>query len=195
MAVIEESPFVGEIVWLGQVDPKAPGIRSTEADALEIGWDGTPDTRHSGRRRPACVRVKLLYDEATEIANTRQLSIVSEEEMAQIAEAMGIGGIDPAWVGASLGVRGIPDFTHIPPSSRLQGPDGATLVIDMLNAPCNYPAMEMNKEAEGMGKGFVGAARGRRGVTAWVERPGALHIGDQLRLVVPAQRAWAPQGR
>ena len=42
------------------------------------------------------------------------------------------------------------------------------------------------------GKGFKAAAKGRRGVTAWVERPGALVVGDRLRLHIPDQPAWAP---
>ena len=36
------------------------------------------------------------------------------------------------------------------------------------------------------------AAKGLRGVTAWVERPGCLRIGDPLRLHVPDQRPWRP---
>ena len=38
------------------------------------------------------------------------------------------------------------------------------------------------------------AAEGRRGVTAWVERPGDIRVGDSLTLFLPDQRAWAPKG-
>ncbi len=34
------------------------------------------------------------------------------------------------------------------------------------------------------------SATGRRGVTAWVEREGALVLGDHLRLHIPDQPAW-----
>ena len=40
------------------------------------------------------------------------------------------------------------------------------------------------------GRAFKAAAKGKRGVTAWVERPGSLRIGHKLRLHVPDQRAW-----
>ena len=89
-------------------------------------------------------------------------------------------------------LSGIPDFTHVPPNSRLQSPSGATLTIDMENLPCVYPAREIEADAPGHGEAFLKAAHGRRGVTAWVERPGNLRIGDKLRLFIPAQRAWSP---
>jgi hypothetical protein len=94
-------------------------------------------------------------------------------------------------VGASVVLRGIPDFTHVPPSSRLQGPDGVTLVVDMENLPCQEPAVTIAKATGGQGKAFKAAAMGKRGVTAWVEREGHLRIGDVLVLHVPAQRAWS----
>mgnify|MGYP001491102775 CR=1 FL=1 len=94
--------------------------------------------------------------------------------------------------GASLVLEGIPDFTHLPPSSRLQGPDGVTLVVDMENLPCQEPAVTIEKARPGLGKGFKPAAEGKRGVTAWVEREGTLRLGDEMRLFVPAQRGWQP---
>jgi MOSC domain-containing protein YiiM len=127
----------------------------------------------------------------TEIANVRQLCLVSAEEMAGVAAEMGLERMDYAWVGASVVLEGIPDFTHLPPSSRLQGPDGVTLVVDMENRPCQEPAVTIDKALPGRGKGFKPAAAGRRGVTAWVEREGVLRLGDQIRLHVPDQRVWA----
>jgi hypothetical protein len=103
---------------------------------------------------------------------------------------MGVAAVDPAWVGASLVIEGIPDFTHVPPSSRLQGPDGVTLVVDMENRPCHLPAKVIDEDAPGYGKAFKAAAAGRRGVTAWVEREGRLRLGDVLRLHIPDQPVW-----
>ena len=89
-----------------------------------------------------------------------------------------------------LVLEGIPDFTHLPPSSRLQGPDGVTLVVDMENLPCQEPAATIEKALPGQGKRFKSAASGKRGVTAWVEREGVLRLGDVVTLHVPAQRVW-----
>ena len=104
----------------------------------------------------------------------RQLSIVSEEELSAIADEMGVARLDPSWFGASVVLRGIPDFSHIPPSSRLQNDAGTTLTIDMQNRPCHLPVAEIKVDHPNEAKGFKAAACGRRGVTAWVEREGQL---------------------
>jgi hypothetical protein len=104
---------------------------------------------------------------------------------------MGLETIDPVWLGASAVVEGLPDFSHLPPSARLQAPDGTTLVVDMQNRPCSLPAREIEAEFAGAGARFKTAATGLRGVTAWVERPGRIALGDRLRLHIPDQRSWA----
>jgi len=193
MPALKLTDFAARIVWLGTVPEARENIRSAPREVIELSYAGMAGEMHSGLTRPSCVRVKTQYPNGTEIANTRQLSIVSTEELAEIAQRMGLDAIDPAWLGASIVVEGIPDFTHVPPSARLQGPDGASLVIDMHNRPCLYPAREIDKDHPGSGPKFKSAARGRRGVTAWVEREGHMALGDTLRLFVPDQRAWAPK--
>lgn len=182
----------GRITWLGRVGERAAGLASTRVEVLKLGWAGALGEAHGGRNRSACSRVRALHPKGTEIANTRQLSLVSAEELAAIAAGMEVAQLDPAWLGASLVVAGIADFSHLPPSSRLQGPDGATLVVDIENRPCTETGREVGTHLPGRGPAFKPAAMGRRGVTAWVERPGRLALGDELRLFVPTQRPWTP---
>ena len=191
MSVYRESEYVGEVIWLG-VSPAGSGLRSEAREAVELGFHGIDGARHEGATRPACVRVRELYADGTEIRNVRQLTILSAEELDAIAAEIGLKALDPGLLGASVVIKGIPDFTHVPPSSRLQGPSGVALTVDMENLPCNLPAREIEKDEPGHGKAFKRAAAGRRGVTAWVERPGALAVGDALKLWLPAQRGWAP---
>ncbi|MFX0542786.1 MOSC domain-containing protein [Roseovarius sp. S4756] len=192
MPALKLTAHTARITWLGLVPEARPDIRSRPLDAVQLSYAGVAGEMHSGLTRPSCVRVKEQFSQGTEIANTRQLSIVSAEELTEIAARMGLEAIDPAWLGASMVIAGIPDFSHVPPSSRLQGPDGASLVIDMQNRPCLYPAREIDKDHPGRGPTFKTAAKGRRGVTAWVEREGRMAVGESLRLFVPDQRAWAP---
>jgi MOSC domain-containing protein YiiM len=117
---------------------------------------------------------------------------MSSEELAEIAAEMGVDTFDPEWAGAGMIIEGIPDFTHIPPSSRLQAGSGATLTVDMENQPCHLPAPIIETDAPGIGRGFKAAAKDRRGVTAWVEREGTLVVGDSITLNIPDQRPWAP---
>lgn len=184
------------VTWLGYqpVPVERLVITSVPVEVMPLGFAGFEGEVHAGLTRPSCSRVLKQHPRDTEIRNTRQLSVVSAEEMAEVARDMGLERMDYAWVGASLVLEGIPDLTHLPPSSRLQGPDGVTLVVDMENLPCQEPAVTIEKARPGQGKGFKRAAEGKRGFTAWVEREGVLRLGDVVRLHVPVQRAWARGG-
>lgn len=190
MPALVPTEFIGTIAWLGIVPDRDASLAATPVAELMAGFGGVAGETHGGLTRPSCVRVAAQYKEGTEIRNTRQFSILSAEELATIASEMGLAEFDPAWVGASMVVSGIPDFSHVPPSSRLQGASGATLVVDMQNRPCTFPARVIETAAPGAGKLFKPSAVGRRGVTAWVEREGMFRVGDTIRLHVPDQRAW-----
>ncbi|MFC3059214.1 MOSC domain-containing protein [Paenirhodobacter populi] len=190
MPALIPTGYQGEIVYLGRVSEEGE-LASHPVDRLELGFAGAEGELHSGLTRPACSRVTAQHPKGTEIANVRQLTILSEEELAETAFAMRIPQLRPEWVGASIVLRGIPDLTHLPPSSRLQGPDGATLVIDMENQACVLPGRFIDGVQPGAGARYKLAAQGRRGVTAWVERPGMLEPGQALRLHIPGQRVWA----
>lgn len=194
MPALNGTKHNGEIVWLGLVpeDVAEGSIRSQSRDRLTLDFGGTVGEHHHGETRASCVRVTDLYPQGTQIRNTRQLSVLAQEELDTIAAQMGLEQIDPVQMGASIVIRGIPDFSHVPPSSRLQAPNGTTLTVDMENRPCIWPGRMIEADHPGYGKAFKPAAAGRRGVTAWVERPGTLAIGDNLRLFVPDQPAWAP---
>ncbi|TFL19142.1 MOSC domain-containing protein [Jannaschia formosa] len=190
MPALKPTAITGGIVWLGVVADREAALASTRRETLALSFAGPEGEAHGGLTRPSCSRVVSQHPRGTEIRNVRQLCVMSEEELAEIAAAIGVTRFDPSWAGASVVVSGIPDFTHLPPSSRLQAEDGATLVVDMENRPCHLPAPVIDADAPGHGRGFKAAARGRRGVTAWVEREGCLRLGGTLRLHVPDQRAW-----
>lgn len=194
MPALRPTAFTARVTWLGRVADREAALASAPAEVLPLSFDGPEGEAHGGRTRPSCSRVTAQHPRGTEIANVRQLSVLSAEEMADIAARMGLDALNPEWLGASLVVEGLPDFSHLPPSSRLQGPDGVTLVIDMENRPCNLPARVIEDLLPGIGTRFKTAAQGRRGVTAWVERPGVLHLGDPLTLHIPDQPVWAHLG-
>ena len=191
MPALIATSFYGEITWLGAVADREAGLRAQGRSEVKARFTGFEGESHGGLTRPACSRVSMLYAKGTEIRNVRQLSVLSEEELAATAADLGMTRIDPAWVGASLVLRGIPDFTHVPPSSRLQGESGTVLTVDMENLPCSHTAREIEKEKAGTSKGYKAAARDRRGVTAWVEREGTLRLCEKMRLFIPAQPGWS----
>ncbi|WP_298430040.1 sulfurase [uncultured Jannaschia sp.] len=191
MPALAPTEIYGTVTWLGTVPDRDAALASTPRETLRLTFAGPVDEAHGGLTRPSCSRVTAQHPKGTEIRNVRQLAVVSEEELAQIAADIGVERFDPAWIGATLVLRGIPDFTHLPPSARLQAEDGATIVVDMENRPCNLPAPVIDAAAPGHGRAFKAAAKGLRGVTAWVEREGELRRGGRLRLHLPDQRAWA----
>jgi hypothetical protein len=165
-------------------------LSSSRVASVEVSYTGLEGESHSGLVRASCVRVRHQYPEGTEIRNTRQISIISIEELAVIADNMGIAELKPEWLGANLLVSGIPNFSQIPPSTRMIFSGGASLVVDLENSPCKYPGEIIERHHPGFGNLFAKAALGRRGVTAWVEREGRINTGDSIRLYIPPQRIY-----
>jgi len=192
MPALKKTAHSGTIVWLGRVNDRAASLRSEPVAEAMATFAGLEGEDHGGLTRASCSRVSEQYPRGTEIRNVRQLSVVSAEELAVIAQEIGVERLDPVWIGASMVVSGIPDFTHVPPGARLQTAGGTTLTVDMENRPCVLPAKVIEADAPGSGMRFKAAAQGRRGVTAWVEREGMLRVGDVLSLHIPDQRGWQP---
>lgn len=191
MSVLKPTSFIGRITWLGHVPDRDAALESQSLTSLRASFAGPEGEAHGGLTRPSCSRVLAQYPRNTEIRNTRQFSILSAEDLAAIASEMGLEALDPALLGASMVIEGIPDFSHLPPSSRLQGENGATLVVDLNNRPCTLPARPIENRHSGHGQRFKPAAVGRRGLMAWVEREGSFTLGEAIRLHIPDQRVWA----
>jgi len=165
-------------------------LSSSRVASVGASYAGLEGESHSGLVRKSCVRVRHQYPQGTEIRNTRQISIVSIEELAVIADNMGIAELKPEWLGANLVVSGIPNFSQIPPSTRMIIGGGVSLVVDLENSPCKYPGEIIERHHPAFGVLFAQAAVGHRGVTAWVEREGQLNTGDAISLYIPPQRIY-----
>ncbi len=191
MPALIPTDFTARVTWLGVNRDRDAALKTEPLEDMHLTFAGLRAESHSGLTRASCSRVRSQYPVGTEIRNTRQLSVMSAEDLAAIADAMALDRLDPALVGASLVVDGIPDFSHVPPSSRLlDEASGACLVVDMENRPCMLPAKPIETVHPGRGRNFKTAAKTRRGVTAWVEREGVIRIGASLRLHIPDQPAW-----
>ncbi len=190
MPALKPTSFYATITFLGRVPDRKASLRSEPLNEVFASFAGVEGEDHGGQTRASCSRVISQHPRGTVIRNVRQFAVVSAEEMAQVVDAMGVDHFDPTWVGASMVVEGLPDLTHLPPSSRLQSEAGTTLVVDMENRPCHLPAKVIDEDAPGHGKAFKAAAKHKRGITAWVEREGPLKLGDVLRLHIPDQPIW-----
>jgi len=194
MSAMIDTGLSATITWLGVVTDRKAALEAQPVEAMMLRFTGPEGEAHGGLTRPACSRVKALYPRGRVIRNTRQLSILSAEDLVAIATAMGLPDLDPGLVGASMVLSGLPDFTHLPPASRLLAESGASLVVDMENRACVLPARPIEQRHPGFGARFKRAAAGRRGITAWVEAEGRVRPDDRLRLFIPDQPAWAGAG-
>ena len=190
MAILKDSGLRGQVTALLVHSDDTTGIATGQQHSIRVTYAGFEGESHSGLTRASCVRVKRQYPIGTDIRNTRQITIVSDEELAEIAQRLDIAELAPGWLGANLGIVGIPLLTTLPPSSRLILSGGVSLVVDMENEPCDGPAKEVEQRYPGKGRLFVKNALGRRGVAAWVEREGVLEQGDIVEVHMPPLRQY-----
>ena len=189
--LLSKAGFTGTVCDLLASPDRKAGLEKQERDRLILRFDGIEGDCHGGLTRKSDSRMLKQFRRGTEVKNARQVSILSVEELAEIADAMGIPAVKPSWVGANLVVRGIPDLTLLPPSSRLQFPSGATIVVDIENVPCRYPAAIIDAHHPERTKGFVSAARHKRGVVGWIEAEGEIHLGDAITVWLPPLRPYS----
>jgi hypothetical protein len=190
MTLLTILPFQGEVTAILSRGSRDTGFEKTETNSMRLTFAGPDDDCHAGLTRKSDSRTLQLYKRDIDIRNVRQITILAEEELADIAARLNIPAIDPSWFGANLVVKSIPDFTLLPPSTRLQFPSGATLAIDMENHPCSQIAKVVERHHPGTQFNVVKAAMHKRGVTAWVEREGDVNTGDKIKIVTPPNRLY-----
>lgn len=189
--LLSKGSFTGTVSQLLASPDRETGLEKQARDRLMLRFDGIEGDCHGGLTRKSDSRMVKQNKRGTEVKNARQVSILSEEELADIAVTMGIPAILPEWVGANLVTRGVPALTLLPPSTRLQFPSGAMIVVDIENLPCRYPAAIIEKLHPEQHQGFVTAARHKRGVVGWVEAEGEIRLGDTITVWLPPNRLYA----
>jgi MOSC domain-containing protein YiiM len=165
-------------------------VASRPVSVLTVDFAGVVGDRHSGLTRAATSR-EPWYPRGTVIRNDRQVSIVSEEELAVVARAMGLALLEPGWIGANLCVRGVADLSALPPGTRLSFAGGAVLRVEAENGPCGIAGRSIAEHVagrEGLDLLFPKAAKHRRGLVASVEKPGTIAAGEAFDVRVPALR-------
>ncbi len=190
MALMTKLNFQGRIEELRLRASREAGFEKSKTGMIRLTLDGPEGDCHTGSMRKSDSRTLKLYPRDIEIRNVRQLTVLSLEELAEIALELGIPVFDPGWFGANIVVSGIPDLTLLPPSTRLQFPSGATIVVDLENMPCSQIAAIVGQHHPEVQMKVVKTATHKRGVTAWVEREGAVLVDDHVGIFIPPQRVY-----
>lgn len=167
------------------------GFETAAVDRLDLSFDGIANDVHEGATRKSGGR-EPWYRRGTEIRNERQLTIVAFDELAKVAELMGLAEVKPEWIGANLVVDGIERLSMLPAGSLMFFDNGVTLKVNGQNAPCRLAGKAI---ARGVGTSdvdetallFPKVAKRLRGLTAWVEKPGSISPGEAIKVRVPEQ--------
>lgn len=173
---------------------KGTDFISEAVDELVLNYRGIDGDFHAGLTRASGAR-EPWYTRGTEMRNERQISILSVEELAEIAPGMGLDELKPEWIGANLVLEGIPNLSYLPPRSLLFFDGGVTLRVDGYNAPCRLAGGSIATHVGAVGDGenardtdmalsFKDAAKMKRGLVAWVECEGVIKPGEDFTVRV-----------
>ncbi len=165
------------------------GFQTGPTAELVLDLEGITGNRHRGWSRKADARVPYL-PRGTIVRNERQLSIVSAEELAEIARRLEIPALDPCWIGANVVVSGIPHVSYLPRGTHLAFASKAILIVTDQNAPCRLSGAAIARhfpDRPDLELGFPKHAGGLRGVVATVEHPGVIISGAAFAARLPMQ--------
>jgi hypothetical protein len=168
-------------------DPHLRG--SVRQSTIMADLRGLVGDKHFGMTYASDGHVQNLHPLGTEIRNDRQITIISVEEMAQVAADLNVPEIIPEWMCANLLLEGIPNLTQLPPSTRLYFSQGAVVVIYLENLPCTNVGniIQRHYGRPGLSEQFVRVCLHRRGLLACVEKAGEIAAGDTFRAEIPEQ--------
>ena len=194
-----EAEKPAEIIPARKLVAKAAALYVAPADhfqtcpvgELRLGFDGISGDFHAGPTRRSGGR-EPWYPRGTEMRNERQLSVVAADELAIVAERMGLAEIKPEWIGANLLIEGVPTLSMLPAGTLLFFKGGVTIKVDAQNGPCRIAGRSIAENAgmadvEAGALLFPKAAKRLRGVVAWVEKPGTIKAGEEMSVRVPEQ--------
>lgn len=162
-------------------------LETIPAQSLTLTFAGVEGDKHGGLQSKADGRYPF-YERGTPILNTRQVSLVSMEELGSIQYSLKIDYLVASWLGANISVMGIPNLSLLPIGSRLFFAGGAVLLNMGYNPPCTAPGHIIHRYFEEVAPNqFPKAAHLKRGIVAMVEREGQINAGDEITVSLPTQ--------
>lgn len=169
-------------------------LETLPTDRLILTLEGITTDRHRGQTMRANSR-QPFYERGTTILNTRQVSLVSMEELGFIQKALGIDYLVAGWLGANISVVNIPHFSLLPIGARLFFSSGTVLLNMGYNPPCTGPGEIIQRYFPDVpANRFPKVAHLKRGIVAMVERAGEIARGDTVRVLLPTQPPYPPEG-
>ncbi|VAW18788.1 MOSC domain protein [hydrothermal vent metagenome] len=158
------------------------GFVSQEQDVLTLGFAGIEGDRHGGTTRLSNSR-EPWHPRGTEMRNEQQVSLLCQDELAQLALDMKIDQLKPEWIGGNILLSGIEYFSLLPPRTLLMFEGGVTIRVDGARGPCRKSGHSIASQFAGREElefVFPKIARHRRGLVGYVEVPGQIKSGETV---------------
>ena len=171
---------------------------------IVFGLFGPYGDKHNGFERKAnnhdkdYLRTSALL-KGDRIFNWRTWTGLSVEEIKEVEQTID-ANIPQGILRENITFRGIPNFSKLPPASRIvfpprplnyrrKGHTQAILAVWGENGPCRGVGEPLEKyhERPGLMTAFVNAAQGKRGVMGFVLSPGFVKVGDTVAVYSPVQ--------
>ena len=133
-----------------------------------------------------------------EIANHREVSIVSTGELRMVRERLALSKpLKPEWFSANLAVSGIPELSCLPSGTLLCFKHGERVCTAMIavwrqNTPCSKSGAAVASHftrPNDIAARFENAAEGLRGVVGSIYASGVIEVGDTVHAYLPPQHA------
>lgn len=162
-------------------------IISTPLERVTVTEAGFEGDRHAGMTRTSGAHTSGS-SEGEEVRNTRQVSVVSQAEMDEIARRMELDDVRAEWMGANLCLSGIEDLTRLPQGTRMAFENGVEIVVHGENKPCTGPGKVIEEhypDRAGLASQFPKQALHLRGLVGWVDQTGEIRVGERVRVISP----------
>ena len=196
--------MLGQVVDV-LVAPHFNSIVSQPAGKIEcrVG-EGVKFDRHAGRRLADSREHEFLRQrrlKGTHIANLREFSAVSVEDLQAIGQGLDIGNVPPGLLGENLIIDGIPSLSKLPMGTMLffrkdkANARASVLMVMGENEPCTEPGLAIQRffpKPLDLATKFPRAAHGRRGVVGIVYASGTISKGDEVIVCVPNNGIYVP---
>lgn len=156
------------------------GFESKSLDQLDLTFEGISGDRHAGLTRKSNSR-EPWYKKGTLMRNEQQLSMLSAEELVNVAADLKIDQLKPEWIGGNIVFSGFKHFSQLPPRTLLMFEGGVTIRIDGDRGPCKISGRAIAnqyQDREDLVFAFPKIAKYRRGLVGWVEVEGRIEPGE-----------------
>lgn len=162
-------------------------VQSIKKKKILLTWEGIVGDRHFGRTKIAGVRENYV-PKGTEVMNQRQVSIISKDEIKQIAERMELDSMYPEDLGVNILIDNIKDFSRVPFGSIMQFEHCANILLTGDNFPCIYPGYEIDaRNGTSKFSKFAKSAMHIRGQTGMCLRPGVIKPKSTFKIIIPKE--------